>query len=65
MENTVYLGLFGVHKIVSKYAERIYAFTEKTQRDTKLRISRLMMIQHEIFFLDPYLLHCKKAQIKK
>ncbi len=28
------LGLFAVHKIVSEYAERIYAYTEKTQRDT-------------------------------
>ncbi len=31
-----------VHKIVSKYAERIYAYIEKTPRDTKLSISELI-----------------------
>jgi hypothetical protein len=36
MENTGNLGLFAVNKIVSEYAERIYAYMEKTQRDTKL-----------------------------
>jgi hypothetical protein len=36
MENTGNLWLFAVHKIVSEYAERIYAYMEKTPRDTKL-----------------------------
>ncbi len=31
------LGLFAVHKIVSKYAGRIFAYIEKMLRDTKLR----------------------------
>ncbi len=31
--------LFAVHKIVSEYAERIYAYMEKAQRYTKLRRS--------------------------
>ncbi len=49
------LGLFAVNKIVSEYAERICVYMEKTQRDTKLRIYQLIMVQHEIF-LDPYFL---------
>ncbi len=36
MENTANLGLFAVHKVVSEYAERIYAYMEKTPRDKKL-----------------------------
>jgi hypothetical protein len=36
MESTANLGLFAVHKIVSEYAERIYAYMEKTPRATKL-----------------------------
>jgi hypothetical protein len=43
MENTANLGLFAVHKIVSKYAETIYAYMEKTPRDTKLWISHLII----------------------
>ncbi len=45
------LGLFGVHKTVFKYACRknLDAFMEKTQRDAKLRISRLIMVKHEKF----------------
>jgi hypothetical protein len=39
MENTSNLGLFAVHKVVSEYAERIYAHMERTPRDTKLGIS--------------------------
>jgi hypothetical protein len=39
MENTVNLGLFAVHRVVSEYAERIYAHIERTPRDTKLGIS--------------------------
>jgi len=31
--------VFAVYKIVSKYAERIYAYMEKTLRDTNWRIS--------------------------
>jgi hypothetical protein len=56
MGNTANLGLFVVHKIISKYTERIFTYMEKTQRDTKVRISRLMMVQHE-FFLDSYFLY--------
>jgi hypothetical protein len=33
-----------------KNLERICAYMEKTQRDTKLRISWLKMVQHEIAF---------------
>jgi hypothetical protein len=40
MENTANLGLFAVHRIFSKYAERIYAYMDKTQRDS-WRISRI------------------------
>jgi hypothetical protein len=29
---------FAVHKIVSEYAERIYAYMEKMHRDKELRI---------------------------
>jgi hypothetical protein len=36
MEYTANLGLFAVHKVVSEYAERIYAHMERTPRDTKL-----------------------------
>jgi hypothetical protein len=50
MENTASLGLLAVHKSVSKYAERIYAYMEKTQRDTELRIPWLIMAQHENLF---------------
>jgi hypothetical protein len=49
IENTANLELFAVHKIFSEYAERIYAYTEKTPRDTKLCISQLIIIQ--IFLL--------------
>ncbi len=35
-ENTANLWLFAVQKIVSEYAERIYAYIEKTPRDTKV-----------------------------
>ncbi len=45
-----------VHKIVSVYAERIFASMEKTQRYTKLRVSWQIMIQHE-FFLAPFFLY--------
>jgi hypothetical protein len=31
MENTANVGLFAVHRIFSKYAERIYAYMEKTK----------------------------------
>ncbi len=48
--------LSAVHKIVKDYPERIYAYMEKTLRDTKLRISRLIMVQHELF-LDFYCLY--------
>jgi hypothetical protein len=41
------LGMFVAHRIVSEYAERIYAYIDKTQRDTKLSISRLLMVKHE------------------
>jgi hypothetical protein len=40
MENTVNLGLCAAHKIVSEYAERIYAYMEKKQRYTKLSVYR-------------------------
>ena len=36
MESTANLGLFAVQKNVSEYAERIYAYMEKTPRATKL-----------------------------
>ncbi len=39
-ENKENLGLSAVHKIVSVFGERIYAYIVKTQRHTKLRISR-------------------------
>jgi hypothetical protein len=39
MENTANLGLFAVHKVVSEYAERIFAHMERTPRDTHLGIS--------------------------
>jgi hypothetical protein len=32
--------------VFGEYAERIYAFMEKMQRDTKLRISWLIVVQH-------------------
>jgi hypothetical protein len=48
--NTASLGLFAVHKIVSESAERIYAYMEKTPRDTKLRIFWLIMVRYEICF---------------
>ncbi len=38
------LRLFAVNKIVSKYAETIYAYMEKAPRDTKLWISHLIII---------------------
>jgi hypothetical protein len=46
MDNSVNLGLFAVHKIVSEYEERIYAYIEKTPRDTKLCRSQLRIIQN-------------------
>jgi hypothetical protein len=39
--------------MVLEYAERIYAYMEKMQRNTKLRICRLTMVQNEIF-VYPY-----------
>jgi hypothetical protein len=44
-KRTANLGLFAVHKIVSEYAERIYAYMEKTPRATKLCISWLIIIR--------------------
>jgi hypothetical protein len=35
MENTGILGLFTVHKNVSELEERIYAYMEKTPRNTE------------------------------
>jgi hypothetical protein len=46
MENTANLGLFAVHEIVSKYAERIIAYMEKTPRNTKLCITHLLIYIH-------------------
>ncbi len=43
-------AVFAAHKIVSEYAERINAYMEKTQRYTKLKISRQRMVQPKIFF---------------
>ncbi len=43
MENTANVGLFAVHRIFSKYAERIYAYMEKTQRDAW----RILLIRQE------------------
>ncbi len=44
------LGSLAVNKIISEYAERIYAYMEKTPRDTKLCISQLIIIRIFIFF---------------
>ena len=49
-KNMANLGLFAVHKIVSEYAERIYAYMEKTPRATKQCISRLIIIRILNFF---------------
>ena len=38
-KNMANLGLFAVHKIVSEYTERIYAYMEKTPRDKTVNIS--------------------------
>jgi hypothetical protein len=62
MENTANLGLFAVYIIVSEYTKKIYAYMEKTPRDTKLRISWLVMVRHEIV-LDSYFLY-KMGRIK-
>jgi len=56
MENTANLEMFAVHKIFSEYAERIYAYIEKTPRDIKLCISQLITIQM-LKFLDYFFLH--------
>jgi hypothetical protein len=37
------IRLLELHKIVSEYAERMYAYIEKTPRDTKLSISQLII----------------------
>jgi hypothetical protein len=39
IEYTANLGMFAVHKIISEYKERSYAYKEKAQRYTKLTIS--------------------------
>jgi maltooligosyltrehalose synthase len=44
MENMANLGLFVVTKIVSDYAERIYAYMKKKARAAKLRISWSIMV---------------------
>ena len=62
MENTANLGLFAAHKIISEdnesaaYSEntqkesmRLLAYSPSTPRDTKLSISRLIIVRHEIF----------------
>jgi hypothetical protein len=43
MANTTNVGLFAVHRIVSEYAERIYAFMEKMQRGSW----RVLLISQE------------------
>ncbi len=50
MENTANFELFAVHKIFSEYEERIYAYIEKTPRDTKLCISQYIIIINFKFF---------------
>ncbi len=50
METKANLELFAVHKIFSEYAERIYAYIEKTPRDTNLCISQLIIKQILNFF---------------
>jgi hypothetical protein len=42
--------------MVLEYAERIYAYMEKMQRNKKLRISRLTMVQN-VIFVYPYFLY--------
>jgi hypothetical protein len=61
MDNTENLGLFAVHKIISEdnesaYSEntqkesmRLLAYSPSTPRETKLSISRLIIVRHEIF----------------
>ncbi len=51
MENTGNLELFAVQKMFSEYAERIYAYIEKTPRDTKQCISQFKIIQFLNFFI--------------
>jgi hypothetical protein len=45
------LELFAVQKMFSEYAERIYAYIEKTPRDTKQCISQFKIIQFLNFFI--------------
>ncbi len=51
MENTANVGLFVVHRIDSEYAERIYAYMEKTQRDS-WRIRRTRQEKYKWLFLS-------------
>ncbi len=61
MENTANLGLFSVHKMVSEYAERSYAYM-KIEEDAKRHKIGDILVWHE-HFLDPYFLY-KKGWIK-
>jgi hypothetical protein len=39
-------GVLHAFCVFGEYAERIYAYIDKMQRDTKLRISLLIVVQH-------------------
>jgi hypothetical protein len=66
MEKTANVGLFAVHRIVSEYAERIYVYMEKTQRDS-WRIRRIRQenkivyisvnIPDEFLFVKDFFIH--------
>jgi hypothetical protein len=59
MENTANVGLFAVHRIFFKYAERIYAYVEKTQRDSKLskrHKSAYISVNNDTNFKQTYIL---------
>jgi hypothetical protein len=50
MKSAANLGLFAVHKIVSEYAERMYAYMEKTPRATRNEPAETTSPEPERFF---------------
>ncbi len=56
MENMANLGLFAIHKIVLENTQKEFKRTWRrllnTLRDTKLSLSRYIMVQHEMFCIS-------------
>jgi hypothetical protein len=70
VENTANLGLFAVHKIVSEYAERLHAYTEKAGTEILMLLSKQSLELVTAFkagsrnFINIFLRPCQPKNLK-